>query len=167
MRQLGIALLTSLSFAGFMSPASAQDYTIGDLTIQQPWARATPPGAKTGGGYMTIVNKGGTADKLVSATAAAVSDNVQLHEMGVNNGIMTMRRLADGVAVPANGKVEFKPGAYHVMFLDLKAPLKQGDHVKATLVFEHAGSVNVEFDVAPIGQTTPPMKDMKKMNMPM
>jgi len=157
MRNLIIAFcLSLLTVCG----AKAQDYTLGDLTVHQPWTRATPPGAKVGGGYMIIVNKGTVPDKLLSVTASDVSDTVQLHEMGMNNGIMTMRRMADGVVVPAGGKVEFKPGAYHVMFIDLKMPLKQGDRIKATLVFEHAGSIDIEFDVAAIGQTTPPSHDM-------
>jgi copper(I)-binding protein len=157
MRHIIIALFVWL-FA-VSGVAQAKDYTLGDLTIVQPWTRATPPGAKVGGGYMVITNKGTSPDRLVSATASTISDKVQLHEMGMNNGVMTMRSLPDGVVVPAGGRVEFKPGAYHVMFLDLKAPLKQGDHVKATLVFEHAGSIDVDFDVGGIGQTKP-MNDM-------
>jgi copper(I)-binding protein len=159
-----------VSIASAVLPAHAGDTKLGDLTISQPWSRATPPGAKTGGGYLTITNAGKVPDRLVSVTASDVSNNVQLHEMGVADGVMTMRPLPDGVIVPAMGKVEFKPGGYHVMFMDLKSPLKKGDHIKATLTFEHAGHVDVDFDVGGIGQTAPGMnmKDMKMgHDMPM
>jgi len=153
-------LLATIVTLVTLATASAQDYTLGTLAIAQPWTRATPPGAKVGGGYLTVTNKGDTADKLVSVTAPSISDTVQLHEMDMKGGIMTMRALPDGVSLPAGGKVEFKPGSYHVMFIDLKAPLKQGEHVKARLVFERAGSIDVDFEVGGIGQTLPMHHDM-------
>jgi copper(I)-binding protein len=76
--------------------------------------------------------------------------------MSVNNGVMTMAPLPNGVTIPAGGTVAFKPGSYHVMFVDLKHPLKQGDHVKAKLTFERAGSVDVDFHIEAMGATGTP-----------
>jgi copper(I)-binding protein len=156
MRRFALAAILAL-FA--IAPAHAHDYKLGDLTIQAPWSRATPPGAKVGAGYMVIANAGASADRLVSVSASAVTDTAQLHEMGMANGVMTMRALPDGVVVPAAGKVEFKPGGYHVMFVNLKAPLKKGEHIHAHLTFEHAGGIDVDFDIGDIGQSKP-MGDM-------
>ncbi|MDR3374117.1 MAG: copper chaperone PCu(A)C [Ancalomicrobiaceae bacterium] len=156
-----ILLATLLTFAG-SGLALAHEYKLGSLEIVHPWTRATPAGAKTGGGYLTIVNKG-AADKLVSA-ASDVAGKVELHEMGVKDGVMMMKPLPDGVAVPANGKVEFKPGGYHVMFLDLKAPFKKGDKVKVHLTFEKAGAADVDFEVAGVGETAPAEHEHMNMN---
>ncbi len=157
MRQFILAFLLSLLATGL---SFAHDYQLGDLVISAPWTRATPPGAKTGGGYLVITNKGNAGDRLVAVKASAVSDNVQIHEMAMNGTVMSMKALPDGIVIPAGGKVEFKPGGYHIMFIDLKAGLKQGDHVHATLQFEHAGTVDVDFDIGGIGQTMPMHHDM-------
>ncbi len=87
----------------------------------------------------------------MAATAPAIAGRTEIHEMAVTNGVMTMRPLADGIAIPAGGKVEFKPGGYHVMFMELKQPLRQGERFKGTLTFEKAGSVEVEFAVEAVG----------------
>ena len=131
--------------------ALAHDYKVGALVIDHPWSRATPGGAKVGGGYLTVENKGAASDRLVAATAPAIAGRTEIHEMAVTNGVMTMRPLADGIAIPAGGKVEFKPGGYHVMFMELKQPLRQGERFKGTLTFEKAGSVEVEFAVEAVG----------------
>ncbi|WP_324132649.1 copper chaperone PCu(A)C [Bosea sp. (in: a-proteobacteria)] len=138
----------SLSLGG---TALAHDYKVGALVIDHPWSRATPGGAKVGGGYLTVENKGAASDRLVAATAPAIAGRTEIHEMAVTNGVMTMRPLADGIAIPAGGKVEFKPGGYHVMFMELKQPLRQGERFKGTLTFEKAGSVEVEFAVEAVG----------------
>lgn len=140
-----------LPFAG----ASAHEFKLGSLEIVHPWARATPGGAKVGGGYLTIVNHGSEPDRLVAITAPDRSDRVEIHEMAVNNGVMTMRPLPGGLVIKPGESVELKPGGYHVMMQDLKAPLKEGDKVDATLTFEKAGSVKVYFVVAPIGAAAP------------
>lgn len=134
----GLALLSGSAFA--------QGYKVGPLDVDHPWARATPKSAPVGGGFLTVTNTGATADRLVSVTAA-VSDKVELHEMSMEGGIMKMRALDGGIAVPAGGKVELKPGGYHVMFIGLKGPFEAGKSFKGTLTFEKAGPVEVEFQV--------------------
>ena len=131
-------------------PASAHEYKIGNLEIAHPWVRMTPAGAKVGGGYLAIENNGTEPDRLVSATSD-VSDRVEIHEMSVKDGIMTMRMLPNGVEVPAKGTVALAPGGYHLMMQDLKKPLVQGERFKGTLTFAKAGTLNVEFAVEGMG----------------
>lgn len=141
-------------FAGALalvaSTAVAHDYKIGALQIAHPWARATPKGAAVGGGYFKITNTGSTPDRLVSGTSE-ISGRFEVHEMSMDNGVMKMRQLKDGIEIKPGETVEFKPGGYHVMMLDLKGPIKEGERVKGTLVFEKAGKVDVEYAVVPVG----------------
>jgi copper(I)-binding protein len=150
MRQIMLAAFAIIVAIG---PATAADYKLGSLVIENPWTRATPPGAKVGGGYLIVENTGTEPDRLISVAADGIAEKIQLHEMAVTNGVMTMKELEGGVLVPAAGKVEFKPGGYHVMFIGLKSGFKQGDHIKARLTFEHAGGVDVDFEVGSVGQT--------------
>lgn len=132
----------------------ASDFKAGPIEIDHPWSRATPNGAKVAGGFLVLKNTGATPDRLVSATAP-FAGKVEIHEMAVNNGIMTMRPLDKGLEVPAGGTVALKPGSYHIMFTDLKQPLKEGELVDGTLTFEKAGTVKVQFKVEGIGAGAP------------
>ncbi|PDS31582.1 copper uptake system-associated protein [Rhizobium phaseoli] len=139
-------MIIVLAGALFASLASAQDYTAGKIAIVHPAARAMVPGAKVGGGYLAITNTGTDADRLVSSSADRAR-SVQLHEMRVDDGVMVMRELKGGIELPAGQTVELKPGGYHLMFMDVDKPFKQGETIKATLTFEKAGSVDVDFAV--------------------
>lgn len=153
--------------AGLIATAAfAHEYKVGELEIIHPASRAMVPGAKVGGGFMKIINHGKTDDRLVSITSPATPD-VQLHEMAVTDGVMKMRQMKDGIPVPAGQTVELKSGGYHVMFMDVKTPFKEGDKVPATLHFQKAGDVKVEFHVGPAngsGEMKHDMKDMKTMD---
>ncbi len=122
--------------------AAAADVKAGSLVIAQGFTRATRPGAPVAGGFMTITNTSTTDDRLVAASSA-VAGVMQVHEMTMADGVMKMRELADGLAIPAGGTVMLKPGGYHVMFLDLKEPLVEGKAIDVTLTFEKAGTVTV------------------------
>ncbi len=155
--------LTLLVGSTFMT--EAHEFKLGDLTIGHPWSRATPGGAKIGGGYLTITNNGSAPDKLVAATTAA-ADHVEIHEMAMANNVMTMRKLDNGVAVPPGKTVTFAPGGYHLMLMGLKGPLKEGDRLKATLTFEKAGPIEVTINVEGIGAQHPaPAEDHSKHKM--
>lgn len=147
---LAAIALTAASVISLAHEAFAHDYKVGALKIGHPWSRATPAGAKVGGGYLSIENTGAEADRLVSISAA-FSGRVEVHEMAVTNGVMTMRPLEAGIVVPPGGKIELKPGGFHIMFMDLRQPLKQDERLKGTLTFEKAGSVEVEFKVEAVG----------------
>ena len=133
------------------APAEGKaSYRAGDLVIEQPWSRATPGGAKVAGGYVRITNKGSNPDRLVGGSFAAAG-RTEVHEMSVTDGIMRMKPVDGGLAIPPGATVELKPGSYHAMFLDLRHPLKEGDTVQGTLQFEKAGSVPVTYRVLGMG----------------
>jgi hypothetical protein len=140
-----LALALALSAA----PTLAQEFKAGDIVVEKPWARATPKGADVGSGYLTIQNNGAAPDRLIGGTADFAS--VEVHQMKSENGVSEMRELKDGLNIPARGLVGFSPGGYHLMFTHLTHPLTKGESVKATLNFEHAGPVEVEFSVMGIG----------------
>jgi periplasmic copper chaperone A len=141
--------LLSLALALSAAPALAQEFKAGDIVVEKPWARATPKGAEVGGGYLTIQNKGAAPDRLTGGSANFAT--VEVHEMKSANRVMQMRELKDGLAIPARGSVALSPGGYHLMFTHLTHPLTKGESIKATLNFEHAGPVEVEFNVMGIG----------------
>lgn len=136
------------------APAGAQETKAGNLVITQPWSRATPAGAKVAGGYLTIENKGSAPDRLVSG-AGDVAGKVEIHEMAMNNGVMTMRPLDKGLTIEPGKTVKLAPGGYHLMLMDLKGPLKQGEKVPLTLEFEKAGKVMLSLDVQGVGAQAP------------
>lgn len=144
-RRTFFALATAAALAAAV-PALAHDTKAGALQIKHPWIRPTPPGAPTGGGYLTIVNTGPKPDRLLGGSTQAAA-RLEVHEMSMDGAIMRMRKLDDGVAIPPGGTVELKPGGMHIMLIGLKAPLKVGDRVPAILRFERAGEVKVEFAV--------------------
>ena len=144
------ALALALAFVGVHS-VTAHEFKVGDLEIEHPWSRATPVGAKVAGGYFTITNKGSAPDRLLSISSD-VSDKAELHEMSVKDGVMTMRPVAEGLEIPAGGKVALAPGGYHLMFIGLKRQPKQGEKFSATLTFEKAGTVTVDFAVEGMGE---------------
>lgn len=140
-----------LAAAGTAMPAGAMaPIKVGDLVINAPWTRATPGGAKVAGGYLTVTNTGKSPDRLVGGSFAQ-ANRFEVHEMAMNNGVMTMRPVTGGLEIPPGGTVTLAPGGFHLMFMDLKQPLKEGETVKGTLTFEKAGSVDVTFDVRSIG----------------
>ena len=149
--------------------ARAEEIKAGDLVISQAWSRATPGGAKVAGGYLTIENRGSTPDRLIGG-AGDIAGKVEVHEMAVNNGVMTMRPLDKGLTIEPGKTVKLAPGGYHLMMFDLKGQLKQGDKVPVTLEFEKAGKVTLSLEVQGVGAQAPAGADgagghmeMKKM----
>src|SRR6478735_1083293 len=143
-------IILSSAVALFGLPAVAHDYTFGSLKIGHPWARATPPTAPSGGGFLTVTNTGTTADRLVSATSPAAGQ-VQVHDMKMDGTIMRMRELENGLEIPPGATVALAPGGVHLMMMGLKAPLKEATRVPVTLVFEKAGKIDVELQVMALG----------------
>ena len=142
-------------YPALVSPAAAAgDYDVGLIHISQPWSRATPKGASAAAGYMTITNKGSEPDR-VNCVASDASAQCQIHSMTMEGGVMKMRPVDGGLEIKPGESVTLKPGAYHMMFLSLKHPLEQGGRVKATLKFDHAGTIDVEFPVLAIGAAAP------------
>ncbi|TAJ82328.1 copper chaperone PCu(A)C [Reyranella sp.] len=149
--------LLAAAIATFALPAFAHDYKVGSLEIGNPWTRATPPSAQSGGGFLTITNKGTAPDRLVAVRSTA-SNKAEIHEMRMDGNVMRMRELEKGLEIPPGATVELKPGSYHLMFMELKAPFAKDAKIPATLVFEKAGSVDVELSVAAMGAASPAPK---------
>jgi copper(I)-binding protein len=141
--------------AQVMSQAIA--YKAGSVVVTQPWARATPTSAPVAGGYVTITNTGTEPDRLIGGTTD-IAAKLEVHEMSMANGTMTMRPVDGGLEVKPGATVELKPGGYHIMFEQLKHGLTEGDHFKAQLEFAKGGKVDVEFSVRGIGATGPMME---------
>jgi copper(I)-binding protein len=151
------AKLTTIAQAqtehGGQGPTSGiTTFKLGDLTVTSPWTRATPGGAKIAGGYLRITNSGSSADRFVGAKSEP-TDHVEIHEMSMSDGVMKMRPLPNGLEIKPGETVELKSGGYHLMFMDIKQPLKAGDTFKATLQFEKAGPLEVNFQVNALGAT--------------
>lgn len=150
-----ILALTPLAAALTLPAATlAHDYKVGTLAITSPWARATPSGASVGAGYLAVENWGPQAEHLVGANSS-VAGHVEIHSMTVENGVMRMGPLDDGLELAPGGRIEIKPGGYHLMLMDLKQPLREGERVPLTLEFRKAGKVDVELVVERVGASAP------------
>jgi copper(I)-binding protein len=148
-------LVASLAAASALSgsAASALDYKVGALEIDSPWSRAVPKGAKVAAGYMKIKNTGTEPDRLVSGSTS-VAGGLMIHEMTMDNGVMKMRPLPSGLEIKPGETIELKPGSFHIMMTDLKQPIQRGKPFKASLMFEKAGEVDVDFAVEAAGATS-------------
>jgi periplasmic copper chaperone A len=133
----------------------------GKIQVQDAWARATPGLAKNGGAYFTAVNGGMQADRIVGVSSDMAS-RTELHTHLNDNGVMRMRQVTGGIEVPPGGKVTFKPGSYHIMFIGLNKPFKKGDSFPVTLVFEKAGRQTVNVSVKSVGAMKGGMDHGKK-----
>jgi periplasmic copper chaperone A len=167
------AIVATLSLTGtylsVMQPLAAGSdapamYMVGSLHIAEPWMRATPKGAKVAGGYLSIMNMGTEPDRLLSVSSV-IAGQVEIHQMTMANGVMTMRPVDAPLEIKPSETLELKPGGYHVMFMQLKQGVREGEKVKATLVFEKAGRIDIEFVVGGLAAKGPEgggqMKGMK------
>jgi len=153
-KSCGIAAIAGAAQLALSLPAVAADYDVGSIHISTPWARGTPKGAATGAAYMTVTNKGTASDRL-NCVSDDASAQCQIHSMTMENGVMKMRPVEGGLEIKPGETVTLAPGGFHMMLLDLKAPLEQGKTLKATLKFDHAGTVDVEYPIAAIGAPAP------------
>ncbi|HEX2135957.1 MAG TPA: copper chaperone PCu(A)C [Microvirga sp.] len=143
---LALALGAATTAAPAKEPARLE---AGPLVVLEPWSRATPSAAKVGAGYLVVENRGTEPDRLLRAEAE-ICASAEVHQTVSESGVARMTPT-DGVAVAPKGRLELKPGGYHLMLTGLKRPLKEGERFAATLVFERAGRVPVTFTVRGIG----------------
>ncbi len=137
-----------------LTPTQAQQPDANPLAITQAWSRATPGSAQVASGYMTITNNGPAADRLIGGSTDAAA-KVEIHEMATKDGVMTMREVKDGLPVAPGATVKLAPGGIHLMLVNVKKPLKQGDVVTVTLNFEKAGNREVSLNVLGVGAKGP------------
>ena len=159
-----LALILAVACAATIAtPVAAKDYKVGGLKISEPWARASPKGAPVGGGYLTITNTGKSPDRLIGGSVG-FAKRVEIHEMKMENDVMKMRMLPDGLTIKPGETVTLKPGGYHIMFMGLNQSFEEGSAVPVVLTFEKAGEVAVELPVAKMGAKSPDGMDHGKMN---
>ena len=146
--RLSTSLFVCMLIAGALDspPAQSQEVRLGDLVISQPWSRAAPRGAEVATSYLTIENKGTTADRLVGGSTDA-AEKLQIEQISMVGGGMAVQPVDGGLGVSPGEKVVLAPGGYRLALLKLKSPLKKGTNVSMRLEFEKAGQVTVSFDV--------------------
>ncbi len=168
MRHIFAALsVTALLAAAAITPAAAQHgpdvhAAAGQQTVsskdpsgsKSSWARATPPGAKVGGVFVTLINTGDAPDRLVSASSG-VAERVELHTHIKDGDVMRMREVEGGIPLPPGETVKLQPGGFHIMLLGLNQGLTAGSSFPLTLTFEKAGSVQVDVPVEAMGSMGP------------
>lgn len=149
----GLTAALGLMFNIISSDVHAQGTASTTIAVEEPWARATPKGTKMGAAYMTLVNNGASAERLLGATTP-LAEHVQFHQETEEKGVSRMRELKV-VDMKPGEKIIFKPGEMHVMIIGLKQPLMEGQTFPLTLQFEKAGIVEVTVPVEKIGATEP------------
>lgn len=117
-----------------------------ELEARDGWARETG-GSTMGAAYLTVANRGGTDDRLVSVRSER--GKASLHNSETANGVVRMRpvRAGEGLTIPAGGELRLSPGGAHVMLTELKAPLGQGEQFGLTLRFQHSRPQNIRITV--------------------
>jgi hypothetical protein len=153
MRPFVPTVLCALALLLLPGALAAHEYASNGITVAHPWARATPGGVKVGGAYLEIKAAAGKGDRLIAAKCPAAG-SAEIHSHSVEGGISRMRRV-DALPVAGGKSVVLAPGGYHLMLIDLKQPLKEGDLLKLTLVFQKAGAIEVEATVEPVGAMGP------------
>jgi periplasmic copper chaperone A len=148
------AAFTLLAVLFAAASATAADFDLGPMHITEPWVRATPKGASSAAGYMTVTNTGTTPDRL-SCVATDAAARCQIHTMTMEGGVMKMRPVEDGLEVLPGQSVTLKPAGLHVMFVELKHLLEPGKTVEATFKFEKAGTLEVKYPILAIGAPAP------------
>ena len=149
---LTLASLTTAA-AWSESPARITGIILGDM-----WVAASHGGSKATAGYVTLYNHSREDERLMSASCTC-SAQVEIHQMWMDGQIMRMRRVDDGLPIPAGGKLVLAKGGAHLMILDLKTPLKAGEKARITLVLQHNGNIILDY---PVRDSAPmPMSGMK------
>jgi periplasmic copper chaperone A len=141
---IGSFLALSLIASPALAETKMATAELGALKLTDGWLKIMVPGAKVAGGYLTIENTGTEADRLVALKTAFAKKN-EIHEMAMNNDVMTMRPLADGLDIPAGETVILKPGSFHLMFMGVTDPIEANEENEITLVFEKAGEITISF----------------------
>ena len=135
-----------LALSSISIPSIAHEYVLGDIEVVHPYAPPTPPGVAMAAGYLEIINHGKQDDRLIGGKVYFAHE-VQIHQTVIENDVSRMRQLEGGLVLPAGTTVKIEPMGIHLMFADLAEPLVEGDSQSATLYFENAGELTVEFPI--------------------
>ncbi len=155
-RTTTVALATALLCVAGTIRSHTQEYSIGPIEIAQPWTRATGPGSPTAVGYMRIRNRGTAPDRLVGGSTP-MARAVEAHVTTITpEGVMRMRPVEGGIAIPAGAAVALEPGNdIHLMLVAPSRPFRPGDRIPLALVFERAGRVEIQLEVQAAGARAP------------
>lgn len=137
-------VIVTMLAAGLFQTAFA--HSVHAIDVDDAWARTTVNGMNMGGVFMEIENETAKADYLVGGSSP-VAERVEVHTHINEDGVMKMREIKGGLALPVNQEVKLKPGAAHVMLMGLKKPLQAGEHFPLTLKFKYAKPVTVDVEV--------------------
>lgn len=153
------ASLIGLITAALLSPAFAGEKTsgpwkLGDISVEQAWARVTPGGARTGAVYLTIHNKSAEEDLLLVVDSAA-AQTTAVHESKIEDGIAKMVPVPGGLNLPSHGEVVMQPGGIHIMMTGLSGALEPGSTLPVRMIFRDAGALDFEVPVLPLGAGDP------------
>lgn len=123
----------------FLSVAFTFVEATGLINISEPWSRMTARSVNVGGVFANFINNSRQDDVLISASSSR-AQSVQMHESIHDNGMMRMREVKGGIALPKGQVVELKPGGLHIMLIGIKTPLKVNDQFDLRLNFKNAKS---------------------------
>ena len=135
-------------FALLLATTATANPAVRTISIAHPYGRPTAAPGVPGVGFLTLTNTGKKADRLL-AVSSPLAGSVEIHQSKVENGVMKMRALTQGVVLPAGQSVVLSPGDLHLMLFELRAPLVVGDRVPLQLTFERAGQVMATLLVEP------------------
>jgi copper(I)-binding protein len=147
---LDVLLLVALTAAAHAGEVAR----LGPLEIDTPWARATIGTARPGAAYVTFRNTGDQLEKLVGISTPAAA-HPEVHEMTQEGDVMKMRP-AGPLEIPPGEEVHLEPGGMHMMLMQLRQPLEEGDSIPITFTFREAGEITVSAPIASLTARTPP-----------
>jgi periplasmic copper chaperone A len=145
MKRLAIIGVVLMLAAVATACGGSSSGTTGGITVSEAWVRNPAIADQPGAAYLVIQNNGAAEDKLLSV-GSDVARSIELHQSMESGGMMQMSPVPN-IPVPANGRVELKPGGFHLMLINLTRPLQAGDKVQLTLNFEKAGKIPVAAEV--------------------
>lgn len=140
---LSLSLLSVLGVAACSQPADAPQAEA-SVQVSDAWCRPSPNGARVGACYLTLT---ATRDDRLTGFSTPAAATPEIHTMSTEGGMMQMRQLTEGLALPAGQAVALKPGAEHLMLIDLAAPLVEGQEATLNLTFQTAPAVTVQAQV--------------------
>lgn len=163
-----LGLLRSATIIGFAllaagtAPAAKTGgpWKLGDIIVEQAWARLAPGGAGTGSVYLTVHNKSGQ-DDLLLAVDISVAESTAIYSTTVKDGVAGMDPMPMGVNLPSHDEVVMRPGGLHIMMTGVSKDSKVGDLLPVKMVFRDAGSLDFEVPVVPLGAGNPAEKHVK------
>ncbi len=139
-------LILFLFFFATPLTSFSHEYTFGFISIVKPHLREAPPSATVAAGYLKIKNNGNEPETLLGASST-LSKTIEIHEMKIENEIMKMREVPEGLTINPGQILELKTGGYHLMFFHLVKQVKQGDTHEIKLNFKKSGEILVPFKV--------------------